>query len=122
MKIRIKDNSVRFRLTKKEVLQLCTEHSIVSTTSFNSGLLTYSIVVRDNIENLSVDFKDNNIILSFPATEADIWNDSDRITYEHSMVLENGERLKILLEKDFVCLDHSDEDQSDNYANPNKTC
>jgi len=27
-----------------------------------------------------------------------------------------------LLEKDFVCLDHTTEDQSDNYENPNTTC
>jgi hypothetical protein len=26
------------------------------------------------------------------------------------------------VEKDFVCLDHTDEDQSDNYPNPNRTC
>ena len=28
----------------------------------------------------------------------------------------------LLIEKDFVCLDHTLEDQSDNYANPNKVC
>jgi hypothetical protein len=38
------------------------------------------------------------------------------------MPLGNGQSLKLLLEKDFVCLDHTDEDQSDNYPNPNKTC
>ena len=30
--------------------------------------------------------------------------------------------LYLLIEKDFACLDHSSEDQSDNYENPNKTC
>jgi len=27
-----------------------------------------------------------------------------------------------LVEKDFICLDETTEDQSDNYENPNKTC
>jgi len=30
--------------------------------------------------------------------------------------------LKLLLEKDFVCLDDTDEDQSDQYDNPNAKC
>jgi len=34
-------------------------------------------------------------------------------------VAENGS-LYLLLEKDFVCLDETTEDQNDNYENPNK--
>jgi hypothetical protein len=37
-------------------------------------------------------------------------------------MLEDGTLLTLLIEKDFACLDHVDEDQSDNYPNPNKTC
>ena len=33
-----------------------------------------------------------------------------------------GKDLFLLIEKDFVCLDHTFEDQSDNYPNPNKLC
>jgi len=33
-----------------------------------------------------------------------------------------GVQLHLLLEKDFVCLDNTAEDQSDNYPNPNKAC
>jgi hypothetical protein len=32
--------------------------------------------------------------------------------------MENGKELFLLLEKDFVCLDETIEDQSDNYPNP----
>jgi hypothetical protein len=122
MKIRIKDNSVRFRLTKSEVKQLCEEKLISSATSFNKASLIYAIEVRENITELSADFENNKITLFFPATEATTWYESDLITYQNNMLLDNGIALKLLLEKDFVCLDHSDEDQSDNYENPGKVC
>lgn len=122
MKIRIKDNSLRFRLTKSEVHQLCTTGFIQATTQMPSNTLTYCIKVIDGIQQLNADFIDNAITLLFPASEAAIWYDSDRITYLDNITLPTGENLKLLLEKDFVCLDHTDEDQSDNYENPNKTC
>jgi hypothetical protein len=122
MKIRIKDNSLRFRLTKSEVHQLCTTGSIQSTTAMPSNTLTYMIKVVKDLEQLTANFIDHTITLNFPASEAAIWNDSDRITYLDYLTLPNGDTLKLLLEKDFVCLDHSDEDQSDNYENPNITC
>ena len=31
-------------------------------------------------------------------------------------------QVKLLIEKDFVCIDNTDEDQSDNYPNPNLKC
>jgi hypothetical protein len=122
MKIRIKDNSVRYRLTKSEVKKLCTEHYLSATTEFATTYLQYAIAVKENITLLDADYIDHKITLFFPAVEAAIWYDSDRITYENTIVLPNGNLLKLLLEKDFVCLDHSTEDQSDNYQNPNKTC
>jgi hypothetical protein len=121
MKIRIKDNSVRFRLTKSEVKKLCTENYIEAKTEFNSATLIYAISVQ-NIERLDADFESNKITLVFPAKDASNWYSNELITHEHSIQLNNGNMLKLLLEKDFVCLDHTTEDQSDNYENPNKTC
>jgi hypothetical protein len=122
MKIRILASSLRYRLSKSEVAKLCTEKYIESITEFNSATLTYCIQVAENSTELSADFENNKITLYFPSIEAAVWHTSDRITYENYITLHNGNKLKLLLEKDFVCLDHSTEDQSDNYENPNKTC
>ncbi len=121
MKIRIKDNSVRFRLTKSEVAQLCQTQSIKAQTDFMSNTFYYEIIASNTVNNLSIDFVDNKITLLFPRQEADIWQASERITYEFISTEKQGP-FKILLEKDFACLDHSTEDQSDNYPNPSKTC
>lgn len=122
MKIRIKDNSVRFRLTKTEVHKLCSHKQLESFTEFNTTTMVYAIQVRKDINELQADFSSNKIIMHFPEVESETWEKSDRITYKNTMQLNNGNQLQLILEKDFVCLDHTDEDQSDNYENPNKTC
>lgn len=44
------------------------------------------------------------------------------VGFNNKMPLDNGEHLFLLVEKDFVCLDNTFEDQSDNFPNPNAVC
>ena len=53
-----------------------------------------------------------------PEKDKLVWKKSDRVGFQHTMALEKGKELFLLLEKDFVCLDETIEDQSDNYPNP----
>lgn len=117
MKIRIKSNAVRFRLVKSEVKQLAELGFVEDKTEFAKQVFYYRLEAKKGISMLEAAFSGNKITLLIPENEANEWVNSDRITYKN-----NFEKLSLLLEKDFVCLDHSDEDQSDNYANPNKTC
>lgn len=117
MKIRIKGNSVRYRLVKSEVKQLAEKGYVEEMTAFSEKELIYRLESNPKIDELEIAFIENKIILYIPEQEAKSWVDSDRITYKN-----NYEKLSLLLEKDFVCLDHTDEDQSDNYENPNKFC
>lgn len=121
MKIRIKGNSIRYRLSKSEVKQLCEKKVLEETTQFLNNTFKYAIVPM-NTDELFADFKDNTITLYFPEKETETWYTSDLITYKNEVPLQHGEKLSLLLEKDFVCLDHTDEDQSDNYPNPSKVC
>lgn len=122
MKIRIKGNSVRYRLSKSEVAKFSEEGYLAETTAFPSQILTYALEAKSNIDNLSADFQVNKITLFFPDSEKKIWYEGNRVGYKHSIDLPNGESLSLLIEKDFACIDHTDEDQSDNYDNPNLKC
>jgi len=117
MKIRIKGNTVRFRLVKKEVEQLQKLGFVEETTSFLSQNLIYRIEAKADSNRLEADFRGKIITIYIPKQDAQEWYDTDRITYKNEF-----DKLTLLVEKDFVCLDHTDEDQSDNYPNPNKTC
>lgn len=116
MKIRIKDNTVRFRLTQSEVSRLSEENKIASTTEFLTGNFVYEISSTAEADFLAT-FKQNKIQVQIPQEKLKDFCSTQIIGIEG-----NSGKVKILIEKDFVCLDNSAEDQSDNYPNPNSVC
>ncbi|MGX1753168.1 DUF7009 family protein [Sphingobacterium sp.] len=116
MKIRIKDNSVRIRLTQSEVNALYQDGNISSRTEFLEQAFVYA-VERADVPELSVEFVENKITLKIPANLLEQMYSTDVVGFEGL----TG-KVKLLLEKDFVCLDNTMEDQSDNYPNPNMKC
>ncbi|MCF3110650.1 hypothetical protein LL912_17840 [Niabella sp. CC-SYL272] len=116
MKIRIKDNSIRFRLTKSEVADLGQKGFVKSVTQFKTGLFSYSIERTDENE-MDAAFVENQIVLKLPKAMIHELVNTERIGYE----AQSG-AVKLLVEKDFVCIDNTTEDQSDNYPNPSLNC
>jgi len=116
MKIRIKDNSVRFRLTQSEVALLGETGSVSCTTEFVNRPLIYTIESTADNE-ISVSFIENQITLKMPDEKVKEWVSTDRVAFGGLSGL-----VRVLIEKDFVCIDNSAEDQSDNYPNPNLKC
>ncbi len=117
MKIRIKDNAVRYRLTQSEVKQFCETGKVVAFTPFPEGQLRYQ-VIQDEIDTLSAIFENGTVTLRVPTHLAQDWHLNEIVGFQEEQPLENGTVLNLLLEKDFVCLDNTMEDQSDNYPNP----
>jgi len=118
MKIRIKGDSVRFRLTQTEVRELSENGKIYDHTNFGNAKFQYGVILDDNIDDLQVSFVHNSILLQMPITIGKDWYSNDIITYENRIETYQGTKLYLLLEKDFTCLDNTTEDQSDNYPNP----
>jgi dephospho-CoA kinase len=118
MKIRIQRNSVRYRLTRSEVALLKENGYHSEQTAFNGKNFTYAVAAKENITDLQAAFQEDTITLFLPKKESVKWPDSEKVGYENKMVLNDGQILNLLLEKDFVCLDDRIEDQSDNYPNP----
>ncbi|MDT7830086.1 hypothetical protein RQM65_15570 [Pricia sp. S334] len=118
MKIRIKGNSVRFRLTKKEVDSVCEKGIFREKTQFNEAHFVYAVTTSDKHDNLYASFLNQGIILFVPTDLVRDWDASDQVGFYHTQILDDGQELDLTLEKDFVCLDDRDEDESDNYPNP----
>lgn len=116
MKIRIKDNSVRFRLTQAEVHELGENGIVSSLTQFADRPFIY-MVKRTNDTELSADFIENRIVMKMPEAMVEELVMTDRIGFDGESGI-----VKLLIEKDFVCIDNTVEDQSDNYPNPNIKC
>lgn len=118
MKLRIKGNSVRLRLTKSEVEKLCNNSSLEERTIFGDGVFKYSIQCKDNLNELSAKFENGVLTVYIPTSFTNGWNSNDVIGFSSP----SGNELNILVEKDFKCLDETTEDQSDNFENPHTSC
>lgn len=117
MKLRIKGNTIRIRLTKSEVSYFHQFKHIEEKTDFGGSQLTYGIK-RYNGKELISSFENHSLFFFIPDKIADEWTTTDKVGYSADMDLSDGKKLYLLLEKDFKCLDETTEDQSDNYDNP----
>lgn len=122
MKLRIKGNSIRFRLNKSDVKKLAAEGYLEEHTHFGNAVFTYAIDAALDAGDMSASLEHNRIILHVPDEFLKDWPGNDKVGMKSFIDLKNGESLSLLIEKDFVCLDDTEEDQSDNYANPNAAC
>ncbi|MEA1786339.1 hypothetical protein U1E44_09575 [Arenibacter sp. GZD96] len=118
MKIRIKGNTIRLRLTRSEVATVATKGYLAEETKFSSSRFAYGIKTKKDLTHLDAQFLEETITVFMPAAMANEWWTSEQVGYAHTVALESGETLHLLIEKDFVCMDESVEDQSDNYPNP----
>jgi hypothetical protein len=112
MKIRIKGNSLRYRLTRSDTAQLAEEGHLREVVDFGNKQLFYALQVVDD-EQLSATYKDDVITIFVPKRLLQEFADTDKVGFEGT----HGS-LHLLVEKDFTCLDEVAEDQSDNYPNP----
>ena len=112
MKIRIKGNSLRFRLTKSDFTTLLGDLLIMEQSDFLSHSFVYGIQITQN-NTLFADFKDGCMILQLPAAMLLELIKTDKVGFS-----DNSGPVALLIEKDFACLDNVDEDQSDNFPNP----
>jgi hypothetical protein len=58
------------------------------------------------------------IVILVPSREAARWRDSDQVGIYATADLGTRGLLDLILEKDFACLDRSDEDNLDTFPNP----
>lgn len=118
MKIRIKGNSLRYRLTRSDIAALVEDGYLREQTDFPGRSLVYAIKTTDR-EALAAEFVANAITLLIPKQMVEELVHTDRVGFE-----DKSSPLYLLVEKDFVCIDKVEEDQSDNYPHPleAKTC
>jgi hypothetical protein len=122
MKLRIKANSIRIRLTKTEVSTLASTGYLEEQTLFANNKFVYALQTVTNGNELSASLDTNKITMDVPAALIKGWPVNNVVGFNTNMPVNGTGNLYLLLEKDFVCLDETTEDQTDNYENPNKTC
>ncbi len=122
MKLRIKGNSIRYRLTRPDVNTLANTSYLEEQINFAGSTFIYALQVDVNSNALSATLGNNKITMLVPRSFVKDWPQNEVVGFDANMQVNANESVYLLLEKDFVCLDETTEDQSDNFENPNKTC
>ena len=121
MKLRIRGDSMRFRLKRGEVDQLAAGISIVEETHLPGAVLTYRLDVSEN-NSISATFDNGSLAVSLPKSRVLDWSNSDEVSLFAEQRLSGSNALSLLIEKDFKCLEpghHRDcEDDEDTFPHP----
>lgn len=118
MKLRIKGNSIRLRLTQTDVSKFITDGKLVETVEFGNDSETkfsYELLVSETAENVRAAFNNGTISVLVPKNTAEDWANGESV----GIAGDENSKLKILIEKDFACLaPRLGEDESDNFPHP----
>jgi len=121
MKLRIKGNSLRLRVTRPELERLMKEGRIEETVSFASddrSRLTYSLEHTAASALPTVRFVPPLLEVRIPTAQAQKWSLGDDVGISATIDLGPNGSLDLLLEKDFACLQGSEEENRDAFPNP----
>jgi hypothetical protein len=118
MKLRIKGDSVRLRLTQSEVRALTEQGSVADAVQFSPESRLEYRVRRAAVDTLTASFEGNVIEVCVPDEMARAWAGSDLVTLEYTRHTPAGE-LRLIVEKDFTCLvPRAGEDEADHFPHP----
>jgi hypothetical protein len=122
MKLRIRGNSVRLRLTRGEVARFAEKGLVEEAIEFGFApprRLIYALQTVATAEKVGAAFDDNRLSVSIPKLEAEKWTSTNQISIEARQSLGDDKYLRILIEKDFACLEtRLGEDESDAFPHP----
>lgn len=122
MKLRIKGSSLRFRLLKSEVLELYRSGRVQEETRFGRHFrfdkLVYAIEHSEQFREIEVQHSTRQILVQVPSAVIENWAAGEDVGIYSDLPLADGDKLAVTIEKDFACLDRSDEDNRDTFENP----
>jgi len=122
MKLRIKGDSLRIRVSRSEVAKLLGGDCLEETVHFTPeacAKFTYALQQAPSLSRPAVQYAENRVAILIPADQANAWGTTDQVGIAEDISLGNLGLLALLIEKDFACLDRNEKDNEDTFPNPN---
>lgn len=121
MKLRIRGNSIRLRLSQQNVKVFGEKGRVEDSIQFGAaagGKLIYAIEAAD-VKKLKCEFRENTLTVFVPIELAKVWVESQLVGLEHLDSTTENDQVRILIEKDFKCMHvRINEDESDSFPHP----
>lgn len=124
MKLRFRENSMRLRVLQSEVKTLSEKGFISERITFSpTQKLIYRIEFSDAENDISARFEDEKIVVRISAEKGRNWIETDSVGLEKEQRIDDENSLKIVVEKDFVCVERPfDKDNADAFPHPEIKC
>jgi len=123
MKLRIKGNSVRLRLSKTDIDTFGKDGYLEEKTEFPNHTFTYAVQKLFDGKTLDASFTEQKLTVYIPHDIQENWINSELVGFDHQLQIADDKTLFLLIEKDFKCTDEEvNEDQSDFFDHPVKNC
>jgi hypothetical protein len=117
VKLRIRGDSLRLRLTRREIDELCEQGRVAQAIHFGPGsALEYAIELGAG-DRVGARFEAATVTVMLPQTLAVTWARGDEVGISAIQPLPEGE-LALLIEKDFHCLVPRGEQDDDAFPHP----
>jgi hypothetical protein len=122
MKIRIQGNSMRIRVGRSELARFLQEGRIEDTIQFApapEARLTYALEVSPaDTTQKQVRHSPHEVVVILDSRQVVQWSLESEVGVYTQVPIGAGDSLEVIVEKDFACLDRSDEGNKDTFANP----
>ena len=121
MKLRLKGNSIRVRLDRRDIERLIDEGRVDDAVRFGPGLAFSYAVERGPAprECPMASYTAGSLLIRIDPEDAEDWLAGDRVGFDHQQPVDGGV-VRVLLEKDFACIDRPLGGEADDaYAFPN---
>jgi hypothetical protein len=124
MKIRMQANSIRYRLKEPEVLEFKNAGIITESIQLgtNADSCIHFILQKSDNKLIAVQFENNTTVIKIPKEIAEQWTGTSSVGFDAIIEWGDARSLKVLVEKDFECLEANEEENTGAYPNPAKNC
>lgn len=122
MKLRIRGNSLRLRISRSEVDRLVNDGRIEETTWFgrdDGSRMSYVLEHEAGAKAVDLRFDPPVLAVIVPTSQVREWAAGGEVGIYTSLDLGARGVLDLVIEKDFACLHGTDEENEDAFPNPN---
>jgi hypothetical protein len=119
MKLRIKGNSLRLRVSRSELARFLAGEAVAETIRFAAApeaKLTYALARGTQASAAIVRYQAQEVTVLLSKEQAESWGQDDQVGVYTLVNIAPEGLLELIVEKDFACLDRSDEDNKDRSA------
>lgn len=113
MKLRLRHNSIRLRLTRSEVDRLQHSGRVQEIVEFPQTPFVFTLESSRDVNTVSASFADGHIAVTIPLDRGRAWATTEEVGIEADF-----QGLSILIEKDWPCLHPSATEDADTFARP----